>query len=136
LGSFLPDHPRVRVRPWVTHASIQNGEAVSDFGRAVHYRDLVPKPLIYDEIGYEGKLDVRWGDLTGQEVVKRFWFAIISGTYVTHGETYTGPNDHTWTSDGGVLVGETPAQLAFLRKILETYTPNGIEPIDEFYHLR
>jgi len=120
-------------KPWVTHASIQNGAAVSDFGRASIYRDTCRKPIVFDEVGYEGNLKVRWGDLTAQEEVKRCWLGTIAGAYVGHGEVISSPQGHSWTSDGGVLMGESPPRLAFLRKILEAGPAEGIEPIDEFY---
>lgn len=120
-------------KPWVTHASIQNGLAVSDFGRAVLYRDLIPKPVVYDEVGYEGNINARWGDLSGQELVKRFWLGTIAGTYVGHGETVSKPGGVAWTSGGGELLGTSPPRLTFLRKILEAAPPEGIEPIDEYY---
>jgi Domain of unknown function (DUF5060)/Domain of unknown function (DUF5605)/Protein of unknown function (DUF4038) len=121
-------------KPWVTHACIQNGLAVADFGRASLYRDLCPKPIVYDEIGYEGNIDRRWGDLSAREMVKRFWLATIAGTYAGHGETYSSPQHTSWTSQGGVLMGASPPRLAFLRRILEAGPPDGIEPIDQYYH--
>jgi hypothetical protein len=120
-------------KPWVTHASVQNGSAVADFGRAVLYRELCPKPLVYDEVCYEGNIDRRWGHLTGREMVERFWFGTIAGTYVGHGETFGGKKGISWTGGGGELLGESPPRIAFLKKILEAGPPEGIEPIDETY---
>lgn len=31
------------------------------------------KPVIYDEMGYEGNLQQNWGNLSAFEVVNRFW---------------------------------------------------------------
>jgi hypothetical protein len=121
-------------KPWVTHASIQNGSAVADFGRAVLYRELCPKPIVYDEICYEGNIDRRWGHLSPEEMVKRFWLGTIAGTYVGHGETYSNPDKISWTSEGGELLGHSAPRLAFLRQILESGPADGIEPIDEFYN--
>jgi Domain of unknown function (DUF5605)/Domain of unknown function (DUF5060)/Protein of unknown function (DUF4038) len=120
-------------KPWVTHASVQNGSAVADFGRAVLYRELVAKPVVYDEVCYEGHIDRRWGQLSGQEMVKRFWLGTIAGTYVGHGETLTAPEGTSWTGSGGRLMGQSPARLAFLRKVLEAGPKEGIEPMDEYY---
>ena len=120
-------------KPWVTHASIQNGSAVADFGGAALYRELCPKPLVYDEVCYEGDIDRRWGRLSGREMVERFWFGTIAGTYVGHGETFSNPKGISWTGEGGELMGQSPPRLAFLRKILESGPPEGIEPIDETY---
>jgi hypothetical protein len=127
-GSVLYNH----TQPWVTHASIQNGSAVEDFGRAVLYRDVYRKPIVFDEVKYEGNLPQRWGNLSAQELVLRFWEGTIAGTYVGHGETYRDPRDIIWWAKGGVLHGESPARLAFLRKILEQAPPEGLEPIDKW----
>jgi hypothetical protein len=123
-------------KPWVTHASVQSPSALADFGRAVFYRDICRKPIVYDEVRYEGHLDRRWGNLSAQEMVQRFWLGTIAGTYVGHGETLSGPLGVAWTSDGGNLMGQSPPRIAFLRKILEAGPPEGIEPIDEFYQPR
>ena len=56
-------------QPWVTHASIQNGSAVEEPGRAVLYRDVWRKPVVFDEVKYEGTENYRWGQLTAQEMV-------------------------------------------------------------------
>ena len=120
-------------KPWITHASIQNGSAVADFGRAVLYRELWPKPVMYDEICYEGNINRRWGQLSGEEMTKRYWLATIAGTYVGHGETFSTPEKTSWAGDGGRLMGTSPPRIAFLRKILEAGPKEGIEPIDEYY---
>ena len=120
-------------KPWVTHVSVQNAEAVEDFGRADLYREVCRKPIVYDEVHYEGKLDRRWGQLSGEEMVHRFWQGTIGGAYVGHGEVLTQPAGPSWTSQGGTLVGESPARIGFLRKIVETGPAEGIEPIDRFY---
>jgi hypothetical protein len=127
-GAILYNH----TQPWVTHASIQNGSAVEDFGRAVLYRDVYRKPIVFDEVKYEGNLPQRWGNLSAQELVLRFWQGTIAGTYVGHGETYRDPNDIIWWAKGGVLHGESPARLAFLRTILEAGPAEGLEPIDKW----
>jgi hypothetical protein len=118
--------------PWITHASIQNGSAVEDAGRAVLYRDVYRKPVVFDEVKYEGDLPKRWGNLSAQEMVFRFWEGTIAGTYVGHGETYLSPDDVLWWSKGGVLKGQSPARLAFLKKILDDSPPEGIEPVDKW----
>jgi len=87
-------------KPWVTHASIQNGSAVEDNGRAELYRDVYRKPVVYDEVKYEGNIGRRWGQLSGEEMVFRFWEATVAGTYVTHGETFSSPDHISWTSEG------------------------------------
>ena len=62
-GRIIYDHNK----PWVTHASIQNGSAVEDAGRAVIYRDCYRKPVVFDEVKYEGNIPQRWGDISAEE---------------------------------------------------------------------
>ncbi|MCX6903273.1 MAG: DUF5060 domain-containing protein [Verrucomicrobia bacterium] len=121
-----------QTRPWITHASIQNGSAVEDPARAEQYRDVYRKPILFDEVKYEGDIPKRWGNLSAEELVFRFWNGTIAGTYVGHGETYLSPDDVLWWSKGGVLKGQSPARLAFLKKVLEAAPAEGIEPIDKW----
>ena len=130
-GKRIYDHNK----PWITHASIQNGSAVEDFGRAVLYRDVYNKPIVFDEVKYEGNLPQRWGDITAEEMVHRFWQGVIAGTYVGHGETYLHPHDIMWWARGGTLHGKSPQRLAFLKQILESAPPHGLEPIDKWQDL-
>jgi len=127
-GKLIYDHNK----PWVSHASIQNGSAVEDFGRAVLYRDVYGKPIVFDEVKYEGNLPQRWGDISAEEMVHRFWQGTIAGTYVGHGETYLHDKDVIWWSRGGTLHGKSPKRIAFLKEILETSPPEGLEPIDKW----
>jgi Domain of unknown function (DUF5605)/Domain of unknown function (DUF5060)/Protein of unknown function (DUF4038) len=119
-------------RPWITHASIQNGSAVEDSARAVLYRDAYRKPIVFDEVKYEGNIPKRWGNISAEELVFRFWQGTIAGTYVGHGETYLHPSDILWWSKGGVLRGQSPPRLAFLRQVLEDSPAEGVEPIDKW----
>jgi hypothetical protein len=119
-------------KPWVTHASIQNGAAVEEAGRAQLYRDVWRKPVVYDEVKYEGNHTKRWAQLSGRELVHRFWAGTVAGTYVGHSEYFAHPEDICWLGQGGVLRGESPPRLAFLRRILEEAPPEGIEPIDKW----
>jgi hypothetical protein len=119
-------------QPWITHASIQNGAAVEEPGRAELYRDAYRKPVVYDEVKYEGDIPRRWGNLTAEELVFRFWNGTVAGTYVGHGETYLSPDDVLWWAKGGGLKGQSPARLAFLKKVLADAPPEGIEPVDKW----
>jgi hypothetical protein len=118
--------------PWITHASIQNGAAVEEPGRAELYRDVYRKPVVYDEVKYEGNISSRWGQLSAEELVFRFWNGTVAGTYVGHGETYKSDDQILWWSKGGVLKGQSPARLAFLKKVLDDAPAEGIEPIDKW----
>lgn len=126
-------------KPWITHASVQNGAAVLDDLRAELHRAFAQKPVIFDEVCYEGNSDKRWGNLKGEELVERFWWGTIGGTYVGHSETIepNGNADFSWLGQGGRLAGTSAPRLAFLRKILEDGPVPGIEPIQPWwnYHL-
>lgn len=102
-------------KPWVTHCSVQHHE----LRRVSHWLDLYRKPVVVDECGYEGNIVHDWGNLTPQEMSNRFWIGFSLGGYVGHGETYAHPEDLLWWSKGGVLHGESPARIAFLRRIME-----------------
>jgi hypothetical protein len=126
-------------KPWITHASVQNGAAVLDDLRAELHRTMTLKPVIFDEVVYEGNSEKRWGNLTGEDMVQRFWWGLIGGTYVGHSETFD-PNrnaDFSWLGQGGKLVGSSAPRLAFLRKVMEEGPVPGIEPIQPWwnYHL-
>ena len=127
-GTRLYNH----TKPWVTHASVQNGSAVADFGRAVLYRDVYLKPIVFDEAKYEGDIPQRWGNISGEEMVHRFWQGTVAGTYVGHGETYQRPDNVLWWAKGGVLHGTSEPRIAFLRKIVEGGPAGGLEPIDKW----
>ena len=116
--------------PWITHASIQNGGAVTSPARARIDRDTYHKPVVYDEVKYEGNIPSGWGRLSAEELVFRFWNATVAGTYCGHGETYKSDDQVLWWSKGGVLKGQSPARLAFLKKVLADAPAEGIEPID------
>ncbi|MBN1420861.1 MAG: DUF5060 domain-containing protein [Planctomycetes bacterium] len=103
-------------KPWVTHASIQS----SDLAAGPAWREKYRKPVVYDECKYEGDIPQGWGNLSAEEMVHRFWLGTIGGCYVGHGETYRHPEDILWWSKGGVLHGQSPKRIAFLREILES----------------
>jgi uncharacterized protein DUF5605/uncharacterized protein DUF5060/uncharacterized protein DUF4038 len=110
-------------KPWVTHCSIQR----PDPSQSVEWRKLYGKPVVDDECCYEGNLKFNWGNIPAQELVRRFWDGYAAGGYVGHGETYMHEKDILWWSKGGVLHGQSPARLAFLRKIMEE-GPARFEP--------
>ena len=121
-------------RPWVTHVSLQYYNAVRAFGVSPLLRDIYKKPIVHDEINYEGNIDRRWGQLSSQEMVYRFWVAYVGGAYATHGETSKGqPYGDGWISTGGKLVRRSPARIAFLRKIVEDGPKGGWNPLDQYY---
>jgi hypothetical protein len=120
----LYDHSK----PRVTHVSLQS----SDMEKARDYVARYHKPVIYDECKYEGNIPKRWGNISAREMVRRFWLGAVSGAYVGHGETYLDPNDTLWWSKGGTLHGQSPARIAYLRKILEDATPEGLNILSTY----
>lgn len=105
--------------PLITHCSIQNESACEDFGRAGLIKDSYRKPIVFDELCYEGNYPYRWGNLSGQEMVHRFWQAIIVGAYATHGEVFTSDDHIAWTEKGAVLRGTSTSRIGFLRHLIE-----------------
>ena len=101
-------------KPWVTHASIQS----SNFTNVIELREKYDKPVIFDECRYEGNIPQGWGNISAKQMVRNFWLGTISGAYVGHGETYKHPADILWWSKGGVLHGQSPARIHFLKKIM------------------
>ncbi|MGN6181416.1 MAG: DUF5605 domain-containing protein [Mucilaginibacter sp.] len=116
-------------KPWVTHVSLQYYNVVKAPWGTSLLRDIYKKPIINDEINYEGNIVKRWGQLTGEELTFRFWNAYIGGGYATHGDS----SPTGWIGGGGKLAGESPARIAFLRKIMEAAPRDGFEPIDHYY---
>ncbi len=121
----------------LTHASIQFGtynnyNIGAEFSAFRMLRDVYQKPVIYDEVGYEGNLVQRWGHLSARQVVDKFWKATVTGTYMTHGETFTDPEDIIWWAKGGNLKGQSPKRIAFLRQILEK-SKQSLNPLDSWW---
>ena len=124
-GAILYDHSK----PWVTHVSLQS----SDLEKAREYVAQYHKPVVYDECKYEGNIPQRWGNIPAQELVRRFWLSTVGGAYGGHGETYLDPNDILWWSKGGTLHGQSPARIAFLRRILESAPAEGLDNLSTYY---
>ncbi len=102
--------------PWVTHASIQR----SDTERTAEWLQTYHKPIVIDECCYEGDVNEGWGNISGQELLRRQWTAFIYGGWPgAHGETFYNEEEVLWWSKGGKLTGEAPARLRFMRTILE-----------------
>lgn len=105
-----------------THCSIQDQAPVEDFGRAIIARNIYKKPVIYDEVCYEGDMTERWGWLKGEEELFRMWQALIVGTYCTHSECYQYGNPSDFRRDflavGGKWQGESWRRTKFMQQIL------------------
>lgn len=105
-------------RPWVTHCSIQRQDFYKTAEYVDRWREEYQKPVILDEIAYEGNVSHGWGNITGEELVRRFWEAACRGGYAGHGETYMSEDNVLWWSHGGVLHGESYKRFKFLHDIL------------------
>ena len=64
-------------KPWVDHVCIQNW----DVKRTADWRREWGKPIVNDELEYEGDISLAWGDLTAQELTHRFWVTVTRGGY-------------------------------------------------------
>jgi hypothetical protein len=123
-------------KPWCTHASLQS----YDFEKSAERRDAWNKPIIYDEIQYEGDVERRWGNLSAEEMTRRFWLATVRGTYASHGEVFVsaedGPYAHesSW-SDAGRLRGDSAPRIAFLHEVVWRHTRAGINEVPNSYYL-
>ncbi|MGW1344615.1 DUF5060 domain-containing protein [Kribbella sp. NPDC002412] len=100
-------------KPWITHQSVQHWD-----GAEVAAWRACPKPVVIDEIGYEGNAGRRWGNLTAAELVHRFWQGMTLGGYVGHGESFVDRETRAWISIGGRLYGESSPRIAFLRDVM------------------
>lgn len=125
------------VHPWdfanlyTTHCCLQESNAAAIPALLRTYQ----KPVIFDEMGYEGNIPYNWGNLSAFELVNRFWKVCTMGGYGTHGETYMEKMEEDqvlWWSKGGILKGKSVPRIAFLRGILEEmpgipklYQPKG-----------
>lgn len=118
--------------PEITHTSIQDEAPVMEPGRAAILHSIYRKPVILDEVCYEGNLPNRWGRLSGQEMLHRIWNGLIGGVYVTHGECirrhYSEQDTIMW-AEGGRLRGESWKRIRFTRDIVEAM-PAPLRPAD------
>ncbi len=85
------------------------------------------KPVVLDEISYEGNLPYRWGSITGEELVRRHWEAACRGDWGGHGETFLDPDDVIWWAKGGVLKGDSPQRIQFPYDVLAS-APGDLDP--------
>ena len=115
--------------PAVTHASLQT----YDLSHVAEWSATWNKPIVFDEMQYEGDIPSRFGNLSGQEMARRFWLTIANGCYATHGECFLAhpdtadPEEIVWWSKGGKLIGSSPARIAFLRKLVESSNTTGFD---------
>lgn len=124
-------------QPFYTHASIQDQGPLYNFEGAATVRNIIHKPILFDEVCYEGDHASRWAQLSGEQMLERIWMGLIGGTYVTHGECFVDDmhNDKNYTgyaflATGGKFRGTCPARIKFTRKILDSL-PYSIRLADQ-----
>ena len=113
-------------RAWITHCSYKSEDI---YKSAEVTSDLIiryGKPVIVDELGFEGDLPYGWGNLTGEEVVRRFYECALRGGYPGHGETFLHEEDILWSLHGGTLHGESAQRLDYLYGILKEVPGTGL----------
>ena len=115
--------------PWCTHCSIQRVDVTRTTECIADWRKAYGKPVVCDEPGYEGNIYWGWGNLTGEELTRRFWEGAMRGGYVTHGETFIDKGEQVWWAHGGELHGDAPARIAFMRDIFAD-APLDATPLD------
>ncbi|WP_286080222.1 DUF5605 domain-containing protein [Parablautia intestinalis] len=116
-------------RPWITHCSMQRTDLYKTTEMVSEYRIRYGKPVVMDEVAYEGNIEQGWGNITGEEMIRRFWEGICNGGYVGHGETYIDPEDILWWSHGGKLHGTSNERLKFLAEFAKTLPKGGLKPV-------
>ncbi len=117
-------------KPWVTHCSIQRVDPYLSGENVETWRNIYGKPVVLDEIVYEGNIEHNWGNISGEEMNRRFWEGAIRGGYPGHGETYYAEDRILWWSHGGILKGSSPERFQFLLSILEETPGCGLKVND------
>ena len=115
-------------RPWITHCSIQRQDLYKSSELVNEWREKYRKPVVLDEIAYEGNIQHGWGNISGEEMLRRFWEAAVRGGYPGHGETYMHPQDILWWSHGGELHGESHKRFGFLLDVMKETPGIGLMP--------
>lgn len=122
------DHFYDHSRPWITHISTQTHQ----FYNGIKWRNQYNKPLLFDEMRYEGDVSSGWGNMSSEDMTSYFWMAGLSGGYGTHGDTYRNNSDHEtevrWWAKGGLLVGRSPLRIAFFKFFMETLPIKEMTP--------
>ncbi|KAJ7638244.1 hypothetical protein FB45DRAFT_1131698 [Roridomyces roridus] len=113
-------------KPYITHICVQDW----DVKRTAEWRAEFKKPVVNDEMEYEGNIPRPWGNISALEMVHRFWVTVLRGGYGGHGETYLHDQDLLWWAKGGVLRGESAPRIKFLRDLLDEDVRQGLTPIE------
>lgn len=111
---------------WITHASVQRVDLYKGAELTDEFRTQYGKPVVMDEIAYEGNIPHGWGNITGEEMIRRFWETAVRGGYPGHGETYLNDENVLWWSHGGTLRGESWKRVGFLLDIMNEVPGTGL----------
>ncbi len=111
-------------RSWITHCSIQRTELYRTAELTDEWLRTYNKPVVLDEICYEGDICYAWGNISGEEMTRRFWQATLRGGHAGHGETYLGHDNILWWSHGAKLYGKSPERIRFLAELMKE-VPGG-----------
>jgi hypothetical protein len=116
-------------QPWVSHVILQDitMQRLTAAPRNNAWLELdarkIGKPVIVDEYGYEGNNGMTWGSFSAREIVDMHWAITLAGAYASHGESYAGERSQT-----GEFIGDSPARLGFLKKIMMEAPYREMEP--------
>lgn len=105
-------------KAYLTHVSAQRIDLYKGAELTDEWIRQYDKPVVLDELGYEGTISDGWGNLTAEETVRRFWETGVRGGYPGHGETIPDENNLLWWSHGGRLRGESWKRLGLLKDVL------------------
>ena len=135
-------------RQWLTHFSVQgdsDGHTGSDWDYSYFQQKWnVSKPVILDEVGYEGNDTKPWVNLTTQQEVDRFWMGNANGNMVVHGDAFMhylngntkGPDIQFFTM-GDYFVGQSWKIIGWFRKYMENkLNVENFKKHPEFYELK
>lgn len=120
-------------KAWITHCSLQRLDLYKSSEEVSRWRKEYGKPVVMDEIAYEGDIPHGWGNITAEEMVRRFWEAAVRGGYPGHGETYLTKDRILWWSHGGVLHGESHKRFQFLLDTLNETPGIGLKQCPQFW---
>lgn len=113
-------------RPWITHCSIQRVDLYKGAELTDEFKTRYNKPVVMDEIAYEGNLPLGWGNITAEEMVRRMWETAMRGGYPGHSETYLSEDGIIWWSHGGTLKGESAKRMNFLKEVMSSFPAGEI----------
>ncbi len=114
-------------KPWITHCSCQRCDHYKTTETTAELRKLYGKPVIWDEVGYEGNFPHCWGNFTAEELTRRAWEALIRGGYCGHGETFLSDDNIIWWCHGGRLKGLSGPRFRFMMDFLKDVPGHGLK---------